>query len=88
MDLLPYVATVLTGTDLSVPVTDAATFTDTAETVTDTVTEFADKFLNMDFANDVIMQYAKVFAIGFAVATLLILFTYGVFKAFSLVRID
>ena len=88
MDLLPYVATVLTGTDLSVPVTDAATFTDAAETVTDTVTEFTDKFLNMDFANDIIMQYAKVFAIGFAVATLLILFTYGVFKAFSLVRID
>lgn len=88
MDLLPFIATVFTGTDLSVPEINTAAITDSAEIVTDTTTDFAQKFLSIDFANDVVMQYAKVFAIGFAIATLLILITYGVFKAFSLVRID
>ena len=75
----------------------ATTFTDSATTpavtsapeqVTEITSEFVDKFLNMDFITYILTDYAKVFSIGFALATLLALFTFGVFKAFSLVRIQ
>lgn len=61
---------------------------ETIEQVTDLASDFVDKFMNMDFINEIVLEYAKIFAIGFAFTTLLILITYGVFKAFGLVRID
>lgn len=90
MDILPYFATVFTDTDLSVPeiTTAVAPLMDAAENTTALTADFADKFLNMDFIHETFTSYAQVFAIGFAFATLLILITFGVFKAFSLVRID
>ena len=90
MDILPYVATVFTDTDLSVPeiTTTVAPLMDAAENTTALAADFADKFLNMDFIHETFTSYAQVFAMGFAFATLLILLTFGVFKAFSLVRID
>lgn len=90
MDILPYVATVFSDTDLSVPeiTTTVAPLMDSAENTTALASDFADKFLNMDFIHETFTSYAQVFAIGFAFATLLILITFGVFKAFSLVRID
>ena len=75
-----------------IPITESPVITDGIETTVNSVSgmtaDFTDKFLNMDFVNEILTQYAKVFAMGFALATLLILLTYGVFKAFSLVRID
>nr|WP_294677557.1 hypothetical protein [uncultured Blautia sp.] len=77
--------------------TIATVFTDSASTpvVTsipaqgaETTADFVEKFLNMDFINNVLVEYAKVFSIGFAFATVLALITFGVFKAFSLVRIE
>ena len=77
--------------------TIATVFTDSASTpvVTsipaqgmDATADFVEKFLNMDFINNVLVEYAKVFSIGFAFATVLALITFGVFKAFSLVRIE
>lgn len=90
MDLLPYVATVFSDNDLPVSeiTTTVAPLMDTAENTTTLAADFADKFLNMDFIHETFTSYAQVFAIGFAFATLLILITFGVFKAFSLVRID
>lgn len=71
--------------------TDSATapaVTSAPEQATEITTEFVDKFLNMDFITHIFTEYAKVFSIGFAFATLLALLTFGVFKAFSLVRIE
>ena len=77
---------------ISTVFTDSATttpaVTSAPEQATEITAEFADKFLNMDFITHILADYAKVFSIGFALATLLALITFGVFKAFSLVRIE
>ena len=59
-----------------------------AENAAAATSEFVSNFLNMDFINEIMTNYAKLFGIGFAFATVLVLLTFGVFKAFSLVRID
>ena len=66
-------------------------FSDLAQDATDIATsasEFVQNFLNMDFINEIMTNFAKLFGIGFAFTTILVLITYGVFKAFSLIRID
>lgn len=89
MDILSIMCTVVDSPVSDVPITEVPAITDnTAEIVSGLAADFTDKFLNMNFINELLPQYAKVFAMGFALATLLILLTYGVFKAFSLVRID
>lgn len=92
MAFYPYMCSLVDNPVSDVPVTDAPVITDAMDSTVNTVgglaADFTDRFLNMDFTNEIILQYAKVFAMGFAFATLLILLTYGVFKAFSLVRID
>lgn len=89
MDVLSIMCSVVDSPVSDVPITDVPAITDNAtEVASGLVADFTDKFLNMDFINELLPQYAKVFAIGFALTTLLVLITYGVFKAFSLVRID
>lgn len=89
MDILSIMCSVVDSPLSDVPITTSPVITDnTAEVASGLATDFTDKFLNMDFVNELLPQYAKVFAIGFALTTLLILITFGVFKAFSLVRID
>lgn len=89
MDILSIMCSVVDSPLSDVPITEAPIITDnTAEIASGLATDFTDKFLNMDFVNELLPQYAKVFAIGFALTTLLMLITFGVFKAFSLVRID
>ena len=88
MGVIALMCSVVDSPVADIPITEAPAITDGIETTVNSVSgiaaDFTDKFLNMDF----LTQYAKVFAMGFALATLLILLTYGVFKAFSLVRID
>ena len=68
---------------------DAASFSDLAGNAASLASDFVDKYLSMDFINDLLSNnFVKIFAVGFAFTSLLILLTYGVFKAFSLVRID
>lgn len=92
MVIIPFMCSVVANPLADIPVTEAPAITDGIETTVNSVSgmtaDFTDKFLNMDFINEILTQYAKVFAMGFALATLLILLTYGVFKAFSLVRIE
>ena len=89
MDILSIMCTVVDSPVSDVPITETPAITDNvAEIASGLVADFTDKFLNMDFINELLPQYAEVFAIGFALTTLLVLLTYGVFKAFSLVRID
>lgn len=87
MGLLPFVCAVFTAPVSDVQVTETLAFTDTAETVAATSTDFVTKFMNMDLINTTLVDYAKVFAMGFALATILILITYGVFKSLELVHI-
>lgn len=87
MDLLPFVCAVFTAPVSDVQVTEVPAFTDTAETVATTATDFVSKFMNMDLINTTLVDYAKVFAMGFALATILILITYGVFKSLELAHI-
>ena len=47
-----------------------------------------ENYINTDMFNNLSGSYAQTFSIGFAFATILVLLTYGAFKAFSLVRID
>ncbi len=92
MVILPFICSVVANPVVDIPITETPAITDGIETTVNSVggiaADFTDKFLNMDFINEILTQYAKVFAMGFALATLLILLTYGVFKAFSLVRIE
>lgn len=89
MDILSIMCAVVDSPVSDVPITDIPAITDnTAEVASGLAVDFIDKFLNLDFINELLPQYAEVFAIGFALTTLLILLTFGVFKAFSLVRID
>lgn len=92
MGVIALMCSVVDSPVADIPITETPAITDSIETTVNSVggiaADFTDKFLNMDFINEVLTQYAKVFAMGFALATLLILLTYGVFKAFSLVRID
>ncbi len=53
----------------------------------ETVLESSRDFFNSDLAAPVIAEYVKAFAMGFALATLFILVTYGMFKALSLLHI-
>lgn len=92
MGVIALMCSVVDSPVADIPITETPAITDGIETTVNNVSgmtaDFTDKFLNMDFINEILTQYAKVFAMGFALATLLILLTYGVFKAFSLVRID
>lgn len=92
MGVIALMCSVVDSPVADIPITETLAITDGIETTVNSVSgiaaDFTDKFLNMDFINEILTQYAKVFAMGFALATLLILLTYGVFKAFSLVRID
>lgn len=92
MGVIALLCSVVDSPVADIPITEAPVITDGIETTVNNVSgisaDFTDKFLNMDFINEILTQYAKVFAMGFALATLLILLTYGVFKAFSLVRIE
>lgn len=88
MDFLTIVGTVINDGESFISGTEPETFTSAAENATSLASDFIDKFMNMDFIKEIFTSYAGVFAIGFAFSTVLILLTYGVFKAFSLVRID
>lgn len=92
MGVIALLCSVVDSPVADIPITETPAITDGIETTVNNVSgmtaDFTDKFLNMDFINEILTQYAKVFAMGFALATLLILLTYGVFKAFSLVRIE
>ena len=75
--------TVLASADISA-LTEAVTDSSTTTVVTGTF----DKFMNADLLNLLCNDFAETLAIGFALTTILVLITYGAFKAFSLVRID
>lgn len=53
----------------------------------ETVTQISQDLFNSELAIPILSEYAKAFAMGFALATILILVTYGVFKALSLLHI-
>lgn len=88
MQFLSIVSTVINGGEAFISGNEPETFVGAAETAGSVAFDFLDKFMNMDFIKEIFTSYAGVFAIGFAFATVLILITFGVFKAFSLVRID
>lgn len=77
------VYTVLADADVSVA-TDAIADSGTSSVVTGTF----ENFINADLMNVLCTHFAETLAIGFALTTLLILITYGAFKALSLVRIN
>ena len=82
MQFLSIVSTVINDGEAFISGNEPETFAGSV------ASDFLDKFMNMDFIKEIFTSYAGVFAIGFAFATVLILITFGVFKAFSLVRID
>ena len=88
MQFLSIVSTVINDGEAFISGNESETFVGAAETAGSVVSDFLDRFMNMDFIKEIFTSYAGVFAIGFAFATVLILITFGVFKAFSLVRID
>lgn len=88
MDFLTIVGTVINDGESFISGAEPETFISATENATNLASDFIDKFMNMDFIKEIFTSYAGVFAIGFAFSTVLILLTYGVFKAFSLVRID
>lgn len=65
----------------------ASEITDTVVDAGSTATTLED-YINVVFFSDLCGSFAHTFVIGFAFTTLLVLLTYGVFKAFSLVRIE
>lgn len=88
MQFLSLVGTVINDGEGFISGNEPDAFISGVENAAEITSVFVDKFLNMDFIKEIFTSYAGVFAIGFAFSTVLILLTYGVFKAFSLVRID
>lgn len=83
MGISSLTGTVLASADISA-LTEAVTDSSTTTVVTGTF----DNFMNADFFNLLCNNFAEAVALGFALTTILILLTYGAFKAFSFVRID
>ena len=88
MQFLSIVSTVINDGEAFISGNEPETFVGAAETSGSVASDFLDNFMNMDFIKEIFTSYDGFFAIGFAFATVLILITFGVFKAFSLVRID
>ena len=88
MQFLSIVSTVINDGETFISGNEPEAFISAAENASAVASDFTDRFMNMDFIKEIFTSYAGVFAIGFAFATVLILITFGVFKAFSLVRID
>ena len=72
----------LTGTTVS-------TLTDGGDSgITNAIVGSFDKYMNAALFNLLCNNFAETVAMGFALTTVLILLTFGVFKAFSFIRID
>lgn len=72
----------LTGTTVS-------TLTDGGDSgITNAIVGGFDKYMNAELFNLLCNNFAETVAMGFALTTVLILLTFGVFKAFSFIRID
>lgn len=72
----------LTGTTVS-------TLTDGGDSgITNAIVGSFDKYMNAELFNLLCNNFAEAVAMGFALTTVLILLTFGVFKAFSFIRID
>lgn len=87
MALPGIICTVFTDSSTPLQVTESPVISDGVTQVTILAADFASQYMNMDFITEILVTYAKVFALGFAFSTLLILATYGVFKALGFIHI-
>lgn len=87
MALSGIICTVFTDSSTPLQVTESPVISDGVTQVTTLAADFASQYMNMDFITEILITYAKAFALGFAFLTLLILATYGVFKALSFIHI-
>lgn len=87
MALSGIICTVFTDSSTPLQVTESPVISDGATQATTLASDFASQYMNMDFITEILVTYAKAFALGFAFLTLLILATYGVFKALSFIHI-
>lgn len=87
MALSGIICTVFTDSSTPLQVTESPVISDGATQATTLAADFASQYMNMDFITEILVTYAKAFALGFAFSTLLILVTYGVFKALGFIHI-
>lgn len=87
MALSGIICTVFTDSSTPLQVTESPVISDGVTQATTLAADFASQYMNMDFIAEILVTYAKAFALGFAFLTLLILATYGVFKALSFIHI-
>lgn len=87
MALSGIICTVFTDSSTPLQVTESPVISDGVTQATTLASDFASQYMNMDFITEILVTYAKAFALGFAFLTLLILATYGVFKALSFIHI-
>lgn len=87
MALSGIICTVFTDSSTPLQVTESPVISDGVTQATTLAADFASQYINMDFITEILVTYAKAFALGFAFSTLLILATYGVFKALGFIHI-
>lgn len=87
MVLSSIIGAVFTDSSAPLQVTESPAISDGVTQATTLAADFASQYMNMDFITEILVTYAKAFALGFAFSTLLILATYGVFKALGFVHI-
>lgn len=87
MALSGIICTVFTDSSTPLQVTESPAISDGVTQAATLAADFASQYMNMDFITEILVTYAKAFALGFAFLTLLILATYGVFKALSFIHI-
>ena len=87
MALSGIICTVFTDSSTPLQVTESPVISDGVTQATTLAADFASQYMNMDFITEILVTYAKAFALGFAFLTLLILATYGMFKALSFIHI-
>lgn len=87
MGLSSITCAVFTDATVPVQITESPVVSDGVTQVSALASDFVSQFMNIDLITEVLTTYAKAFALGFAFSTLLILATYGVFKALGFIHI-
>ena len=87
MALSGIICTVLTDSSTPLQVTESPVISDGVTQATTLAADFASQYMTMECITEILVTYAKAFALGFAFSTLLILATYGVFKALGFIHI-
>lgn len=72
MALSGILCTVFTDSSTSLQVTESPVISDGVTQASTLASDFASQYMNMDFITEILVTYAKAFALGFAFSTVML----------------